>query len=168
MGSTIGIDIGGVIIDRTNDKTDTSFFGPNYLASSAVDGVFNAIRALTQAGWTVYLVSKCGENVETKTLEWLKHHDFYALTKVPAQNIRFCRQRRDKAPICEELGISYFVDDRLEVLSYLTSVSNLFLFHPEPKEKQRFERYLDKVTTVQTWAELLPLLLNDADAQLAG
>jgi hypothetical protein len=108
----------------------------------------------------VYLVSKCGENVERKTLEWLKHHDFYELTEVPASNVRFCRQRKDKAAICEELGVSYFVDDRLEVLSYLTSVSNLFLFNPEPKEKARFAQYLDGVTEVHTWAELVPMLLN--------
>jgi hypothetical protein len=44
MVSTIGIDIGGVIIDRTNDKADTSFFGPNYLATTAVPAVFNALR----------------------------------------------------------------------------------------------------------------------------
>jgi len=31
----LGVDIGGVIIDRINDGTDTSFFGDNYLRTTA-------------------------------------------------------------------------------------------------------------------------------------
>ena len=38
MTEKLGVDIGGVIIDRANDRTDTSFFGGNYLETTAVPG----------------------------------------------------------------------------------------------------------------------------------
>ncbi|MBA3679436.1 hypothetical protein H0W80_04625, partial [Candidatus Saccharibacteria bacterium] len=45
----LGVDVGGVIIDRVNDNTDTSFFGDNYLSTTAVSDVFEALAELVQA-----------------------------------------------------------------------------------------------------------------------
>ena len=36
--------------------------------------------------------------------------------------------RGDKAPLCAELGVTHFVDDRLDVLATLTTVEYRFLF----------------------------------------
>ena len=43
---TLGVDIGGVIIDRVADGTDTSLFGKNYKRTPAVAGAFNALARL--------------------------------------------------------------------------------------------------------------------------
>lgn len=55
---TLGVDIGGVIINRVNDDTDTSFFGDNYLATTATPGVFWALAQLvvesSVTGFTSY------------------------------------------------------------------------------------------------------------------
>jgi hypothetical protein len=158
----LGVDIGGVIIDRVNDGTDTSFFGENYLRTTAVPKAFEVIRDLAQKrfGNRVYLVSKCGSKTEAKTLEWLAHHRFYEVACVASDNVRFCRERHEKAGICQKLGITHFVDDRLEVLSYLTSVGKLFLFQPQEKEIRRFAQHLNRVQRVESWQEIRKELLS--------
>ncbi len=155
----IGIDIGGVIISRSNDNTDTSFFGNNFLKTPAVDGAFDSIAKLAKAGLEVHLVSKCGANVEQKTRLWLAHHEFYQFTKVYESNVHFCRERKDKAEICRKLGVTHFVDDRLEVLSYLDSVGHLYLFNAVEEEVQKHSRHLPGVTRVEKWDELATLIL---------
>jgi hypothetical protein len=161
MIEKLGVDVGGVIIDRINDNTDTSFFSDNYLATTAVPGAFEALARLSaeQFDSRVFLVSKCGPRVEAKTREWLAHHDFHGRTGIAADRLHFCRQRRDKAGICETLGITHFVDDRLEVLGYLTSVPNRYLFQPNLRELQRHKRHLSRVHRVESWQEVLDLIL---------
>ncbi len=157
----LGVDIGGVIISRTNDKTDTSFFGGNFLNSLAVPGSFECIAAAVSAGFNTFLVSKCGEEVEKKTRKWLGHHQFHELTGVKEQSLRFCRTRQEKAGICTEISASHFIDDRLEVLSYLNDVPHLYLFDGTAKEIGKFSHALHKVCVVRTWEELLPLLCSE-------
>jgi hypothetical protein len=154
---TLGVDIGGVIIDRVNEGTDTSFFTDNYLQTTAVPGVFDALRQLVKKrfGDRVFLVSKCGQRVQEKTLQWLDHHRFYDLTGIGRECVRFCRERHEKAGICEEFGITHFVDDRLEVLGNLTTVSTLYLFQPRPYEVRRFANFLNRVKQVNSWREIL-------------
>lgn len=46
--------------------------------------------------------------------------------------VRFCRERPQKAPICAELGITHFIDDRADVLEPMCGiVANRFLFGPQ-------------------------------------
>jgi hypothetical protein len=161
QGHVLGVDIGGVIIDRVNDNTDTSFFGPNYLKTTPVPGVFEALKALTHQRfeYLVYLVSKCGKKTEEKTLEWLDYHNFYERTGIPRFNVHFCRERHEKAPICAKLNITHFVDDRLEVLGYLDTVEHRYLFRPNENEVRKFSQNLDRVTRVESWEELRTKLL---------
>ena len=153
----LGVDIGGVIIDRVNDGTDTSFFSDNYLRTTAVPGVFDALRELVEKrfGDNVFLVSKCGRKVQEKTMHWLDHHGFYDSTGIKHNHIHFCRERHEKAGICQRLGVTHFVDDRLEILSNLTTVGTLYLFQPRPDEVRRFARFLGMVKQVNSWQEIL-------------
>lgn len=158
----LGVDIGGVIIDRANDKTDTSFFGNNFLQTTKVPGVFEALQCLVAGkfGERTHLVSKCGPAVEEKTRRWLMHHGFYDITCIKPEHVYFCRARRDKAGICATLGITHFIDDRLEVLGCLPkTVKYQYLFQPDSREVQRFSRFLPQVCQVQSWQEILAALL---------
>lgn len=159
----LGIDVGGVIIDRVNDNTDTSFFGDKYLETTAVPGAIEAIARLVAGrfGKKSYIVSKCGANVEARTRRWLEHHGFYGRTGIAPDRFRFCRRRQDKAGICAELGITHFVDDRLEVLGYLTTVPHRYLFRPNPNEIRKFGRHLPSVRTVTEWAEIRRDLMGE-------
>ena len=158
---TLGIDVGGVIIDRVSDETDTSFFGDNHLRTPAVGDAFGTIRRLGEGrfGDRVYLVSKCGPAVQAKTLDWFAHHDFYRLTGIGPERVRFCRRRFEKASLCADLQITHFVDDRLEVLGYLVSVPNRFLFRPLQREVERFAEFLPHVHRVESWRDLEGKLL---------
>ena len=157
----IGVDVGGVIIDRVNDGTDTSFFSDNYLKTTAVPGALDTLTRLVKErfGDQVFIVSKCGKRTEEKTLHWFRHNRFFEQTGISQHNVRFCRTREGKAPICNELGITHFVDDRLEVLSYLTMVPHQFLFQADPKEVRRFEKHLARATQVNTWEQIAEMLL---------
>ncbi|MFN8658760.1 MAG: hypothetical protein U0105_20665 [Candidatus Obscuribacterales bacterium] len=84
---------------------------------------------------------------------------FYEITGLTPEKVHFCRERADKAAICTELGATHFVDDRLEVLSYLHDVPNKYLFNPNPKEVSKFKAVLNSVQKVSTWEQLLPLIL---------
>ncbi len=154
----LGIDIGRVLIspDSPNGRADTSFIGGSMqaaLATPAYDGMFEAVPQLVQLfKGQVWLVSKCGPKVQEKTKLWLKHHAFFSKTGVPSQNLRFCLERPQKAIHCEELGITHFIDDRMDVLVHLKNlVPNRYLFGPQKANTV----IPHDVTPVLTWAEAL-------------
>ena len=153
----LGIDVGGVIIAASNDNTDTSFFSDNYLNSVSVEGVFEAVAHLIRVkfGPNAHIVSKCGLRIETKTRSWLAHHDFYDRTGLPPEHLHFVRKREDKAPVCTEVGITHFVDDRLDVLRHLHDVANRFLFVGHANEIKKFPDVLQQVIYVQNWQEIV-------------
>lgn len=162
MNELLGVDFGGVITERArNDRPDTSFFSDNYLQTPAVLGVFEAIRRLVDERFRaqVWIVSKCGQRVQRKTLDWLDHHNFYDQTGISPDHVRFCKQRSEKDGICRELGITHFVDDNLEVLGNLTTVGNLYLFQPRDNEVRRFAESLSRTRQVNSWQEILDDLL---------
>jgi len=152
----LGVDIGGVIIQPSDDDEDTSFFGEHYLRTPPMPGVFDALATLR--GEEVWLVSKCGESTERRTRDWLAHHDFTARTGIGFDRVLFCRERPDKAPIAARLGLTHFVDDRLEVLGYLTTVPHRVLFRPSEDEIAGHRETLGAVHRVESWPELLAVL----------
>jgi hypothetical protein len=152
----LGVDIGGVIMDRVNDRTDTSFFKDNYLNTTTTRNVVEVLRKLAMEKFKhrIYLVSKCGKETEKKTLHWLEYHNFYTRTGIGKNNVYFCRHRSDKAQICKELGINTFVDDRLEVLGYISEDCKKYLFNPDPEEVKKHQIHLPGVVLVQNWDEI--------------
>jgi hypothetical protein len=157
MVNKIGIDVGGVIIDRLNDNTDTSFFTDRYLETTAVSNAFEAIKLLNKRfNGESYLVSKCGIKTMEKTKHWLLYHDFYHITRISPDHANFCLTRAEKAPICERLELTHFIDDRLEVLGYIKDiVPNLYLFNPSQKEMKKYSQFLKLVTVVYNWEGVL-------------
>src|SRR5262249_46092508 len=147
--------------ERVENSADTSFFGAESLQTPAVANAFDAIRRLVRERFheNVYLISKCGLEAERKTLHWLEQQGFYEKTGVRRENVRFCRERWEKAGICRQAGVTHFVDDRLEVLSYLDSVPHRYLFRPQSEEVEQFRQHLHRVHAVQTWQEILDDLL---------
>lgn len=134
----LGIDIGRVIIDGSShpEGGDTAFFQGDratMLRTPAMDGAFKAIAKLTVLfEGRVWLVSKCGPRVQRRSQDWLQQRGFFDRTGVDAQDIRFCITREGKAPIAQELGLTHFIDDRVDVLTHLEGiVPNRYLFGPQ-------------------------------------
>jgi hypothetical protein len=155
--NTLGVDVGGVIVRLAEGGEDTSFFGNRPLETPATDGVFEALAALTAGPFAgrVHLVSVAGPKVSAATRAWLHHHRFFERTGIPDAHLHFVRKRREKAPVCERLGITHFVDDRVEVLVHLSAVPRRYLFtggstHTAPTDVP------DWATVVGSWAEFTP------------
>jgi len=126
----LGVDFGGVITDRVADNSDTSFFADRFLETPMVEGAFEALSRLVAGPFEgrVHIISKAGPKIQARTKLWMVHHQFTDRTGIPEAQVHFCRERRDKAPICKRLGVTHFVDDRLDVLSYLETVPVKLLF----------------------------------------
>ncbi|MFF5173010.1 hypothetical protein ACFY3U_10285 [Micromonospora sp. NPDC000089] len=158
----LGVDVGGVIIERSEGDEDTSFFGPNYLRTPPVPGVFEALAQLVGGFDETYVVSKCEEPTERRTRDWLAHHDFHARTGIGPDRLHFCRTRPEKGPIAERLGLTHFVDDKLEVLGHLANVGHRYLFRPRQQEVDAHAAQLPGVHRVESWPELVALLTADS------
>ena len=158
----LGIDIGRVIMAPVQGgKADTSFLSGGWeqaMLTPPSPGAFDGVRMLVAAfGGQVWLVSKAGETVQRKTLAWLEHWDFYRLTRLPPDHVRFCLKRPDKADHCRELGITHFIDDRLDVLEHLRGLAaHLYLFGEQAGEIPGW------VTHVRDWTEAMEAVLRSA------
>ena len=161
----LGVDFGRVIhggaAESESGEADTVFLtgdAEEAMRSPATAGMFETLPGLvTRFGGQVWVISKCGERVQRRTLEWLDRHDFYRRTGIAPGNVRFCRKRADKAVHCAELGITHMIDDRLDVHVALRGlVPYLYLFGPQPAPAP------DWVSHVRTWAELDERVLTTA------
>jgi hypothetical protein len=114
----LGVDIGRVIV--AGDGPDTSFLNApddEALRAPAMPGAVEALSRLRERfQGRVWLVSKCGPRIQQRTRAWLAHHRFFEVTGIDPTHLKFCLRRAEKAPICARLGITCFVDDRLDVL----------------------------------------------------
>jgi len=133
----LGIDIGRVIIspfDLSGD--DTQFLNGSEAVAMQTPpspGAFEVIRELSEAcAGNIWIVSKCGPKIEARSRRWLAHHDFYTRAGVDPRRLCFCRARKDKAEIALKLGLTHFIDDRVDVLGHLTGlVRHRYLFGPQ-------------------------------------
>ena len=160
----LGVDIGGVIIERVHDGDDTSFFDDRFLYTPEVEDSIDILTHLVQEAFPerLYLISKCGPIIEERTRLWLEHHHFHERTAIPRHHVRFCRRREEKAIHAQELGLTAFVDDRLEVLSYMPYVERRLLFRPDPHEVARFRHALADVIIVESWQRVRAKLMRAA------
>ncbi len=157
----LGVDIGNVIINhRLSDPHDTTLHEERYSTIPASEGVYEALNELNHSfKGEVYLISKCTEWAEIKIMKWFEDNHFFEKTGIDTKNVYFVRERNEKDAVCQKLGITHFIDDRLEVLSYMIeSTPHLFLFQPDQKEVDEFKVFLPKVSVVRGWKEVLTLL----------
>ena len=126
----LGVDVGGVLIERAAEDDDTSFFGSRPMDTPAVDGAFAAVSELCTGmfAFRVHIVSKAGPRIAALTREWLDTKGFFEETGVPRSNLWFVRRREEKREECRRLAITHFVDDRLDVLTDLDNVAHRYLF----------------------------------------
>jgi hypothetical protein len=152
----LGIVIGGVIITHAGGGADTQFFSGAYLETPAVSGAIEAIAQLVRArfGERTHLVSKCGPAIAAKSLAWLDAQRFFQRTGIARDQVHFCLTRQGKAPICEALGITHFIDDRVDVLAWLTTVPHRYLLDLAGRSPESH----DAVTRVGSWDAILEAL----------
>lgn len=146
--SHIGIDIGRVIIGpQIGGVADTRFLGSRLedaLHTPAAPGSFETIAAIVRRHeGRVWLISKCGPGVQAKTRAWLEHHQFWRVTGMDREHLRFCLRRPEKAAHARELGLHAMVDDRVDVLEHLRGlVPELLLFGEQPSPAPGWVRHV--------------------------
>ncbi len=159
----LGIDLGMVLIGERDMSVGVNDpgFPEAYLAREEVDGAIDAVSRLARErfGGRVCIVSKRSVATRALAIRWLIRHSFWSRTGLGIDGLHFCLTRAGKAPVCEQLGVTHFVDNRLEVLSHLESVTNRYLINAEDDEVERFADHLPLVTRVASWKEILDLLL---------
>lgn len=142
----LGIDIGDTII-----RKDGSSFMENHLENEPFPDLFPGLEYLyCLFGGKIFLISACTEDTERKTVEWLEHHHFSDRTGIPRDNMHFCRERRHKHPICKELGITHFIDNRIGVLRSLKSVPNRYCFNPDAFPEKDYS----DVHVLHSWSDV--------------
>jgi hypothetical protein len=161
----LGIDFGRVINDGAShpDGDDTAFLSGDYetaMRTPAMPGAYETIARLTTLfGGHVWIVSKCGERIQERTVQWLDHNDFWAKTGMSPENTRFCRQRPEKAVHCKRLGITHFVDDRRDVLGHMRGVvKHLYLFGNQKSEPPEW------VTPTPAWRDVEVAVIQETAA----
>ncbi|MDR3548566.1 MAG: hypothetical protein P4M11_09950 [Candidatus Pacebacteria bacterium] len=133
-------------------------YNERYSSIPATAGVFESLKYLNDARFAgaIFLISKCNPWAQEKILIWLQDNDFYKKTGISEKNVLFCRERHEKAEICVAIGVTCFIDDRLEVLAAMESkVPHLFLYEPDQAETDQYRRFLPMVTVVENWAEVV-------------
>ncbi len=136
--TVLGIDFGKTICNILNGQKKylPAEMQPHFLENPFVEGAPEVIGELVQAigAKNLYIVSKAVLLSELPIQEWLREKHFWELTGMRSYHLHFCRERKDKAAICEKLGITHFIDDRLEVLYHLESVPTRVALNPRPED----------------------------------
>src|SRR3989344_4246458 len=115
----IGIDVGNVISSRDTDVLNVKKLVPEEVPN-AVETISRIVAKFGPEN--VFLVSKCGPKNQIRIRKWLVATDFFIRTGVNPFNVVFCIHRKDKAKMAEELRLTHFIDDRLEVLGHMIEV----------------------------------------------
>lgn len=164
----LGVDVGGVLVDRVAEGSDTSFFGDRPMDTPAVAGALEAVAELVELfEFRVHIVSKAGPKIAELTRRWLGSRGVTGDGGIPLDNVHFVRKRPEKHPICEQLGVTHFVDDRLDVLAHLTSVDQRYLFIGGLGDREAPMQVPDWATIIDAWPRLVGLLLRDVERRSA-
>ncbi len=155
--SGLGVDFGGVIVKLVDRKqvSDTQLSGTEG-TEIAQEGVFEAMaKIVSHFEGRVWIVSKAGPRMQAKTLAWLDAVDFYSRTGLDKSHVEFCRERQDKATICQKIEITHFIDDRVHIMQILRNVVPNIYFYGEETAKGFCPPW---ATFVSDWASLPSVL----------
>ncbi|MBI4280731.1 hypothetical protein HY628_00875 [Candidatus Uhrbacteria bacterium] len=155
----LGIDFGGVIRRATSDdESEETVDGWSFRKTPPVAGAFEGIRCLVQEvfGTRIWIVSRCRSDVTRWIRVWFREKGFFAFTGVPPDHFLTCRERPHKAVLCRDLGLTDFVDNRLEVLLHMAGqVPHLYLFDPDTREMNLFSEASVSIRRIEDWRSLV-------------
>jgi len=114
----IGIDIGRVLMGGEGE--DTVFNEENYLLTPEVPGAYRAVSKLAKQRHELHIISKCGEVVEERSMDWLDAEGFFY--HILPHRVHFVRKRPLKAPMAQALELDIFIDDRKDIIDSLHGV----------------------------------------------
>ncbi len=142
----LGVDCAGVILNP---------------CVGSVPDAFESLRRIAQSGRfeKIYIVSQANPigRIAFSHRLWLRN--LWNYTGIPKNHLYFCRRRREKSIFCEKLGITDFIDDNPEVLSYMHNVARLYAFNSGKMRSIGRRQLPRRVAFFSSWNELMPHLL---------
>jgi hypothetical protein len=160
----LGIDLGGVVFDFKPVFKPEGLTREEVLATPEVRDSIESLAYLNQTIFkdSIYLVSKYGKNSgPDSTKDWLEQHNFHERTGIPIDHLYQCSEKEGKAPIVKKLGITHFVDDRAEVMSFFADfVPNLYHFQSLCEDRTVWASKIPHLIFVHDWKELTQILLE--------
>jgi DNA helicase HerA-like ATPase len=89
----LGVDVGGVVVDRVAEREDTSFFGNRPLETPAVPGVLDALAEVARELFAgrVHLLSKAGPRVEANTRSAVRYRYLFTGASATTSHPGRCR-----------------------------------------------------------------------------
>jgi hypothetical protein len=134
----LGVDFGGTVRQDNGieEGSENSILNPDpratgYLNSKPFRGARQSLERLRPYFSRVICVSRVdttGPLVHTRLRRWYRVKRFRMLGP---RDIFLCLKRHQKAVICKVEGVTYFIDNRVQVLYHLVDiVPNLYLFNP--------------------------------------
>jgi hypothetical protein len=159
--SRLGIDVGRVLVGASADggEPDSSFLTAEDAQAIRIPPeprAFDVVReAFERTDGHVHVVSKCGPRIQRLTRLWLHHQGFFELTGVSPEHVHFVLKRPQKAALASQLGLTHFVDDRLDVLEPMrTLVGTLIWFGGDRASAPTW------VTCARDWTDVRVALLG--------
>ncbi len=155
---TIGLDVGGVLLDRSLGADEASFFGTRPMDTPVMPGALEAVSTLAGVfEGRILIVSRAGHRTRELSRQWLGLHGFLGDEMIPPSSIHFVEKRSEKAPLCKALGVTHFVDDHLDVLSDM-QIPFRILFRGATLPAEPDGVLSPGVVSCGDWAELLSLV----------
>ena len=111
-----------------------------------IPGMINVVHGIVKhfGPHNVFVVSKADESLKKGIRAWFDRNNFFQRTHLPVENVIYCKARKNKAIVCQEKGITQFIDHRREVLHYIYESSasiKLILFNPDENEPDDFKKH---------------------------
>lgn len=159
-----GVDIGNVLVKNFNHKvTDVSqvtwenIKENGELVPDAIQGLKLLIDKV--GADNVWIVSKVSPIQQMISELILKELQICEQTGMRPEQIRFCLERKDKAPIIKELQLEGHIDDRGEVIESLQSFLPCPIwFNPSDKDYLEWDDYISqKILMVPNWQGIIAL-----------
>jgi len=150
------------MVGRRRHKEDTEF-SEQFLSTEPQPDALETVGELVQVfRGNVWIVSKAGHRTEQLTRRWLENRQFFVLTGMDDDRLRFCRERPEKEAICRELSITHFIDDRIQVMQLLkNTVDHLYLFG----EKAANRSAAKWTVLVANWDQAFQAIVRDMESR---
>ncbi len=112
--------------------------------------------------WPVHIISKVNAKQQDEVETWLKNTDFLNDIGIPAANLHFCAEWKDKYAICEKVGATHHIDDRPAVFSVFSPKVKGLLFRPKAEDVVKYFNILRQldITIIQSWDDVATQLLD--------
>ncbi len=150
----LGLDFGWTLANLDNVENVLEKFElltpTELIAIPEYEGCLRAVSELATCFQSVYVISACTKPMEANVRLWLDMKGYVGgNAPLHSNRIHFCLERSGKAPLCEVLGITHFVDDRFDVLGHLHSVPYRFQFGRRDEN-----HFVPNVPILDNWKEL--------------